>query len=282
MADRVLLADEIPLSSRLLASGEGWHVRDVICRARAGDRRFEEQHGVVCIAAVTSGTFQYRTQFGEATLVPGALMLGNAGCCYECSHDHGAGDHCISLGLSPALLQDVARATPGVRRMEFDRSRVAPDAWLVPYIAELESLRTSANDDAAEEIVLTLAGDLMKRLQERPAQEILPTRLELARVSDAVRYIEARCEEPLTLSVFADQAHMSRYHFLRVFRRVTGTTPHQFLMRTRLRQAALKLRQTTESVTAIAFGTGFGDLSAFNRSFRRAFGCAPNAFRSRS
>ena len=79
------------MSMHLLASGPGWRVEDVDCSAGPRDRPFEEQHDLVCVAAVTWGTFEYRTPDGRATLVPGALMLGNPGACFECGHEHGVG-----------------------------------------------------------------------------------------------------------------------------------------------------------------------------------------------
>ncbi len=54
---------------------------------------------------------------------------------------------------------------------------------------------------------------------------------------------------------------MSPYHFLRTFRQVAGMTPHQFVLRTRLHRAAVRLRTSDEPISAIAFDAGFGDLS---------------------
>ena len=73
---------------------------------------------------------------------------------------------------------------------------------------------------------------------------------------------------------------MSLYHFLRVFRDVVGVTPYQFLLRTRLRHAAIGLANTDEPVSTIALANGFGDLSTFIATFRRVFGLAPRAYRS--
>jgi len=73
---------------------------------------------------------------------------------------------------------------------------------------------------------------------------------------------------------------MSRYHFLRTFRQVAGMTPHQLVLRTRLHRAAVRLRTSHESISAIAFDAGFGDLSTFNRRFRRLMGCSPGAWRA--
>jgi AraC family transcriptional regulator len=79
----------MPLTSLLLASGTGWRVDDVVCSSGPHDRPFEERHDAVCVAAVTHGTFQYRSTLGSAVLAPGALLLGNQHHSFECSHEHG-------------------------------------------------------------------------------------------------------------------------------------------------------------------------------------------------
>jgi AraC-like DNA-binding protein len=57
-------------------------------------------------------------------------------------------------------------------------------------------------------------------------------------------------------------------------------TPYQFILHTRLSRAAARLRSSAEPISAIAFDAGFGDLSTFNRRFRRLMGCSPGAYRS--
>ena len=75
---------------------------------------------------------------------------------------------------------------------------------------------------------------------------------------------------------------MSPYHFLRVFERVVGATPGQYMLRTRLRSAAVLLRGSALGVARIATECGFGDLSTFNRQFRRAMRVSPGEYRARS
>jgi AraC-like DNA-binding protein len=78
----------------------------------------------------------------------------------------------------------------------------------------------------------------------------------------------------------AAQQASSPFHFLRVFRRVLGVTPHQYLLRVRLRHAARLLAQGPDrAVTDVAYDVGFADLSNFTRSFHRAAGVSPRAFR---
>ena len=99
------------------------------------------------------------------------------------------------------------------------------------------------------------------------------------RISDVLRYVEHCTDRPIGLAELADVARMSKYHFLRTFRRTVGITPYQFLLSLRLRRAALALSTTSTSVSAIAFDCGFGDLSTFNGRFRDAFGASPQTLR---
>ena len=80
---------------------------------------------------------------------------------------------------------------------------------------------------------------------------------------------ESDSTEPQSLADLARSAGLSPYHFLRTFKRVTGVTPHQWLLRARLREAARRLSASRESVTDIALDVGFEDLSNFMRSFQR-------------
>src|SRR5262249_50333728 len=99
------------------------------------------------------------------------------------------------------------------------------------------------------------------------------------RMNDAVERIERGCREPLSLKELAGSVGLSPFHFLRVFRGVTGTTPHQYVIGARLRLAVRMLLDTQRPVTEIAYDVGFQDLSNFVNTFRRVVGCSPGAYR---
>ena len=82
---------------RTIAAGDGWTVADVVCTSGPPDRPFEEQHARYTIAIVLAGSFQYRSPFGGGLMTPGSVMLGNPGQCFECGHEHGDGDRCVSF-----------------------------------------------------------------------------------------------------------------------------------------------------------------------------------------
>lgn len=264
----------------MLASGAGWRVEDLVCTAGPRDRPFEERHDGMCVAAVAAGTFQYRSPLGSGLLAPGALLLGNDGHCFECGHEHGTGDRCLSFHFAPAFIEMVAAALPGVRRAGFAASHLPPLPALIPVVAAAEAAGVEGDPAQLEELALQFAGTALAAAAGiRPAQSA-PSRRDERRVAAALRRIEASAHEPMSLGDLAREASMSRYHFLRTFRVVTGLTPHQFTLRTRLHRAAVRLRRSGESISAIAFDVGFNDLSTFNRRFRRVTGLSPSAYRA--
>lgn len=270
------------LSARVLACGPGWRVRDVVCNSGPQDPAFEEQHDGVCIAAVTGGTFRYRSLHGAAVLAPGALLLGNDGHCFECSHEHGVGDRCVSFRLAPEFLERVVASVPGARRASFSIPRLPPHESFLPLVAAAEAARDDDNAGALEEVALRIAGAVTRALNESKSRVAAPGARDERRISAALRYIEARLDEPLSIAELARIAAMSPYHFLRMFRALVGVTPHQFILHERMKRAAVLLRGTSDNVSAIAFAAGFGDLSTFNRRFQRIFGLSPSAYRSRA
>ncbi len=264
-----------------LASGPGWRVSDVVCTSGPHDRPFEECHGAVTIAAVTQGTFQYRTSQGGALLAPGAVMLGNAGHCFRCGHEHGTGDRCLSFHFTGDYLEAVVASVPGVRSAEFSAPSLPPLPALLPLLAAAEAARDEGDDQELEELALRVAGAVTALLADarRPARS--PSSRDERRITKALRQIEAGAEERLTLTTLARDAAMSPYHFLRTFRQVVGMTPHQFVLRTRLHRAAVHLRRSDAAISVVAYDAGFDDLSTFNRRFKRSIGVSPGTYRAR-
>ena len=276
----------MPTSSLLLASGHGWRVDDIRCTSGPRDRPFEEQHSGMCIAVVTSGTFTYRTTRGTAVLAPGAALLGNDGHCFECGHEHGVGDRCLSFRFSPELVESVVSELPGAHQLAFTLPNLPPLPELIPIVADAVAARDGMDDTSFEELALSLVAKVGIALTgissparaQRFARD--PTHRDQRRVTEALRRIEAQCDQPLTLHELASEAAMSPYHFLRTFRAVAGMAPHQFLLHTRLQRAAVRLRSSDDRISAIALEAGFGDLSTFNRRFRRLLGVSPGAYRA--
>lgn len=95
----------------------------------------------------------------------------------------------------------------------------------------------------------------------------------------AVNTIRYRYFEPLTLDDLAQSARVSKFHFLRTFRRVTGVTPGRFLTAVRLEEAKRLLLTTSLNVSDIAAQVGYSSTGSFTRRFTESVGCSPTQYR---
>jgi AraC family transcriptional regulator len=269
-------------ASRVLASGDGWTVADVVCTSGPLDRPFEEEHGQYSIAIVLDGTFQYRSEAGRALMTAGSLLLGHPGQRFECGHEHAEGDRCVSFWYSPEYFERV-RADAAGRRAErtFGVPRIPPLRPLTPAVTTARLGLREPGAVAWEELGLEVASRAVSLAAGVAAGYDPPPNAE-ARVTRIVRLIDSEPEAQHALGSLAREGRLSPYHFLRTFQRVTGVTPHQYVLRARLRAAALRLAARRQRILDVALDCGFGDLSNFNRTFRAEFGMSPRAYRRRS
>jgi AraC-like DNA-binding protein len=261
-------------TGRVLACGEGWRADDVVCTSGPEDRVFEEQHAQHSIAVVVAGSFQYRTRHGEALLTPGALLLGNAGHSFECAHEHGRGDRCVAFHYEPEFFAR-AISDAGVRGSTFGLGVLPPlRGTALPVALTHAGLELSA-PISWEETALELLAASAQSTSAKIRRAAPPPR-SIARVSELVRAVERTVELPESLEQMAASVYLSPYHFLRTFRRVTGTTPHQYLLRLRLRRAAQLVLDGPSNLVDVALQCGFGEAANFTNAFRAEFGCAPS------
>ncbi|HZZ23721.1 MAG TPA: AraC family transcriptional regulator [Roseiarcus sp.] len=267
------------LLKRTLAAGDGWSLHEIVCRAGPSDRPFEERHDGFSVSAVVGGNFTYRSDAGHRLLYPGALLLGDNGSCFECGHAHGIGDRCIALNVHEEQFSEIAAATASTSRFRFSAPSLSPSPKALPIIAHMEALSCAPSSLRSEELALRLIERVIGAMTGHRHTQAAPTGREARRVVEAIRLVESDAARPMELKEMAAVAGMSKYHFLRVFRRLTGVTPHQYLISARLRRAALALASSRRPVIAIALDSGFGDLSTFNKTFRATFGLTPSQYR---
>ncbi|HWO02091.1 MAG TPA: AraC family transcriptional regulator [Blastocatellia bacterium] len=273
---------------RVLARGDGWKVEDVICTSGPQDRPFEEQHAGVTIAIVAAGSFQYRGAIrhsrGYELMTPGSLVLGNAGQCFECGHEHGAGDRCISFWYAPDFFERLAsNAGARARGLDFRMLRLPPLRHMSSLIARayagLAASSQTLINVAWEELSAQLAVQTFQLAAGLLPQPNSAPPAAVARVTRSLRMIENHPEASLTLAKLAREARLSPYHFLRTFESLTGVTPHRYILRARLREAAMRLAVEPTRILDIALDCGFGDVSNFNHAFRAEFNVSPRAYR---
>ena len=101
------------------------------------------------------------------------------------------------------------------------------------------------------------------------------------RIQQAVVFMEANFTSKLSLQEAARASGLSAFHFSRLFHRIVGLSPHQYLLRYRIQHAHKLLSKLDDgpSIAQVAAECGFADQSHFGRHFRRAYGVSPSEFR---
>ena len=104
--------------------------------------------------------------------------------------------------------------------------------------------------------------------------------LPACRLRRVTAYIDENLHRELRLAELGAIAHMSPFHFARLFKRSTGVPPHQFVLQRRVEQARVRLVTQPLEVAEIARSVGFQAPSHFTTTFRRITGMTPTAYRN--
>ena len=257
------------MQAATLFEGESLSVHYYRCNSGPADKPFAEIHAKHSVSYVRHGSFGYHTLGREHELVAGAVLVGQPGQEYTATHEHhGCGDECLSVKLAPALADSLPRPV-------WHLGGIPP----LPQLMVLGELTLAAAEGRSDVGVDEAAMMFAARVSSLPVSGAgKSTARERHRAVEAALWIEANAAEPLDLEAIARHAGLSPFHFLRLFGRVLGVTPHQYLVRTRLRRAARLLAEGDLPVTEVALEVGFADLSNFVRTFRRAAGVPPARF----
>lgn len=257
-----------------LVPGDSLAVFDYRCTVQKHDKPFVEQHRCHSVSYVCQGSFGYRSRGQTFDLVTGSTLIGRPGDEYLCTHEHVCGDRCLAVFLGPELAESI-----GARAGAWLSRGVPPLSELIVRGELMRAAHEGATDVGIDEAGLSFAARFVALLNGKRRAPVVSTGRDRRRAVEAALWLEDHAHQPIDLAATARQAGLSAFHFLRLFERVVGVTPHQYLMRARLRRAARLLAADTRPITDVAFDSGFGDLSNFVRSFRRAAGLSPRRFR---
>lgn len=250
-------------------------VTDYRCEAGPADIPFAEAHDNFSAAFVRKGSFGYRHRGRAFDLVAGSVLLGHPGDEYICTHEHHAcGDACLSFKLSHSYAEMV-----GGEKAIWQAGSVAPHASLMVLGALGEAVAEGRSDLGFDEIGLMFTAAIARHIAGRAPVSVTARSQDRARITAAAAWIEAHADREIDLDHAAAAARLSPFHFLRLFARIAGVTPHQYLIGARLRNAAKQLAGSEKPITDIAYDVGFGDLSNFVRTFHRAARMSPRRFR---
>lgn len=235
-------------------------------------------HDGYALGVIESGALAFRYQGADLVAAPGEINLVVPGLAHD---GHAASDQGWAYRMF-YLEADLPRAVAGElgrAGLPHFRAGVLRDPALARDLLALHHRLESGMDRlAAQSGLLSLLAAWITRHADdggtppRAGRE--PRALALAR-----EFLAARCAEDPDLAETARVAGLSPFHFLRVFRRTTGLTPHAFLVQCRVRRAQGLLRRGLDPAR-VAAETGFADQSHLTRQFKRLTGVTPAAYRN--
>ncbi|WP_178377027.1 AraC family transcriptional regulator [Chryseolinea serpens] len=168
-----------------------------------------------------------------------------------------------------------------------EEASAAPSLPMVPFLMNdnishslYSLLQSSQDDEILAEILLAffpLLRDTRNQLENLKAAKH-STREEIyRRIIVAEEFMREHLSETVSLDQMAAAACLNRFHFLKLFKEMRHTTPHQYLTKLRLDQAYQQLKTGSTSVSEVCYAVGFQSPASFSHLFKRAYGCAPSA-----
>ena len=246
-------------------------------RCDAGPRSpaYWEHHDGWSVSYVQRGSFSCCCHGRMHELVPGSVLVLKPGDDYQCTHAHReGGDDCLAVLLAPEVVHELAP-----RRGAWLSGGLPPLAELMVRGELMRAVACGDSDVGLDEAALAFVARFAQLVDDDAGARVPPRTVDRRRAVQSAMWIDAHADRELSLRELAAQCGLSAYHYLRLFAHALGVTPHQYLVRSRLRAAARRLTEGDQPITEIALDCGFADLSNFVRSFRRAAGVSPRAFR---
>lgn len=233
-----------------------------------------------------TGEFHYATKETDGVLRPGNFLLINPATTSKFATREAA---LIVLEIAPALILDCAvrvrlggTATSvtlrsGESLADSAVSRLADD--LAREITEAEIGHEAVISALVEQVVIHLLRHY-SILRRTDTLELSRVGLVDRRIRRAIELMVAQLDQELSLKDMAGSCYLSPFHFARLFKKLTSTTPHAYLAALRIAEAQRLLAETDLSVSQISGRVGYSSLSHFSKGFRRATGLTPRAFRA--
>ena len=261
-----------------------FHLRDT-----AGQERDFHFHDFDKIVILLSGRVDYLVERAVCALRPWDILLIGHHVIHKALIDQSQPYERVILYLDRMYLDRALSDAPLTDC--FEQADKQGRYQLTPSDREKESLSgllaslEQANDDhgfGAQTLRDTLLMQLLVLVnrigrrggdaQQAPAAQYDP------KIAHTLSYINENLHRPLTVDELAEQAYLSKYHFMRLFKAQTGSTVHAYVRQRRLLYAAQLIR-TGVSVNKAAIDSGFEEYSTFFRAFRECFGINPTQLR---
>lgn len=209
---------------------------------------------------------------------PGNIIIFNPG---EVHDGHSGVDDTLQyrmLYIHPNQLEPLLSSAGITHSRDFRiADTLLDDAQLRQHILKMALLiENKAEDKLQQECELYRMAERIAKLYGQPSPERKQRKVDRLLIQ-ARDYMDDNSHADISLDDISQQANLSKYHFLRMFRQQFGITPHQYILNGRINRAREAL-ESGVSLDDVVFAHGFSDLSHFNRRFKPIYGMTPRQY----
>jgi AraC-like DNA-binding protein len=271
-----------------LYESDFYRILDFRCRCTDCNTSKPEYSSSFAISFVRRGNFVFNVFRNSLDSYTGCVLITKPGYEHTVTHVHTVPDECTIFEFKQDFYQELQH--------RYSKAKLFIDqdlhSTLVRTGAELEFYhfyilqliqRKGAQKLQADQLVMEMTTRVLRQATDYQPDEKINARLKknhLVTIERAKEYLTMHFTEDISLMEMAKYCHVSPFHFSRLFRTFTASSPHQFLQAIRLQHAEMLLRNTGMPVADVAFSSGFNSIEYFAAAFRHCYKCPPSKFRS--
>lgn len=262
-----------------------YRINDFRCRCTDCRTSKAEYSESFCISFVRKGNFLFNVFRHTLDSYTGCALVTKPGFEHTVTHTHTVPDECTIFDFNLEFYDEL------VNHFRIGNFFLDNDlhSALVSTNAEMEFLhynilrlvKEKASRLQIDQLVIEIVESVLGRISEYKPNERINLKLKknhLTTIERAKEFLTGRFADDISLMDIAAFCHVSPFHFSRIFKLFTSSTPHQFLLGIRLKNAEVLLRNTNLPVTDIAYSSGFKSIQYFTAAFRQRFHSPPSSY----
>lgn len=271
-----------------LYTSDFYRIVDFKCRCTDCRLSKPEYSDSFSISFVRKGNFLFNVFRNSLDSYTGCVLVTKPGYERTVAHVHNVPDECTIFDFKTNFYRELLEHYGGMRffasnDLHSTLVKAGPETEFLHYYVLRCVLGNTGTKLEIDQLVMEVAEKILGNITPYEPDQKINARLKrnhLATIERAKAYMTEHFPNDISLTEIAGHCHVSPFHFSRIFKTFTLSSPHQFLLSVRLKHAELLLRNTTRPVMDVAFASGFNSIEHFTSAFSGRYKIPPAQFRN--